>query len=81
MRFGKKGNLSARYVGPHKILRRIGKVAYEHELPNDLASVHPIFHVSLLKKCVEDRTYIVPLESLGVKENLSYEEVLIEILD
>ncbi|WMV58279.1 hypothetical protein MTR67_051664, partial [Solanum verrucosum] len=43
MRFGKKGNLSPRYVGPYQILRRVGKVAYELELPNELASVHLIF--------------------------------------
>jgi len=62
-------------------LRRIGKVSYELELPSDLTSVHPVFHVSLLKKCVGDPTSIFPLESLGVKENLFYEEVPVEILD
>ncbi|KAK4729690.1 hypothetical protein R3W88_022678 [Solanum pinnatisectum] len=81
MRFGKKGKLSYRYVGPFQILRRVGKVAYELYLPNELASVHPIFHVSMLKKCIGDLTSIVPLEGLGVKENLSYEEVPVEILD
>ncbi|WMV24807.1 hypothetical protein MTR67_018192 [Solanum verrucosum] len=50
MRFHKKGKLSPRYVGPHQILRSIGKVAYELDLPNELASVHPVFHVSMLKK-------------------------------
>ncbi|WMV38113.1 hypothetical protein MTR67_031498 [Solanum verrucosum] len=63
------------------ILRRIGKVAYELDLPNDLASVHPVFYVSLFKKCIGDPTSIFPLEVLGVKENLSYKEVPIEILD
>ncbi|WMV14059.1 hypothetical protein MTR67_007444 [Solanum verrucosum] len=67
--------------GPYHILRRIGKVAYELELPNELASVHPVFHVSMLKKCVGYPISIVPLEDLGVKENLSYEEVPVEILD
>ncbi|WMV55123.1 hypothetical protein MTR67_048508 [Solanum verrucosum] len=81
MRFGKKGKLSHHYVGPYKILRRIGKVAYELDLPNELTLVHPVFHVSLLKKCVGDPTSIVPLEGLGVKKNLSYEEVPVEILD
>ncbi|WMV58068.1 hypothetical protein MTR67_051453 [Solanum verrucosum] len=80
MRFGKKGKLSPHYVGQYQILRRIDKVAYELELPNDLASVHPIFHVSLLKKCVGDLKSIVPLEG-EVKGNLSYEKVPIEILD
>ncbi|WMV25578.1 hypothetical protein MTR67_018963 [Solanum verrucosum] len=77
----KKGKLNPHYVGPYQILRRIGKVAYEVDLPNDLASVHPVFHVSLLKKCVGDSTSIVCLEGLEVKENLSYVRSLVEILD
>ncbi|WMV45445.1 hypothetical protein MTR67_038830 [Solanum verrucosum] len=75
MRFGKKGKLSPRYVGPYRMLKRIGKVAYELELPANLAAVHPVFHISLLKKCVGDPTSIVPLESVAVKDNLSYEDV------
>ncbi|WMV33506.1 hypothetical protein MTR67_026891 [Solanum verrucosum] len=81
MRFGKKGKLSPCYVGLYQVLRRIGNVAYEPDLPNDLASVHPVFHVSLLKKCVGDPTSIVPLGSLGISDSLSYEEVSVEILD
>ena len=50
MRFGKKGKLSPRYIGPFKILSRFIKVAYELKLPSNLASIHPVFHVSLLKK-------------------------------
>ncbi|WMV54949.1 hypothetical protein MTR67_048334 [Solanum verrucosum] len=81
MRFGKKGKLSPRYVGPYRILKKVGKVAYELELPADLAAVHPVFHISLLKKCVGDTASIVPLESVAVKDSLSYEDVPIEILD
>ena len=72
MRFGKKGKLSPTYVGPYEILQRIGKVAYELELPAKLAAVHPCFHISLLKKCVGDPASIVPLESVAVKDSLSY---------
>ncbi len=54
-RFGKKEKLSPRYVGPFKILSRFSKVAYELEFPSDLASVHPVFHVSLLIKCIGDQ--------------------------
>ncbi|WMV25371.1 hypothetical protein MTR67_018756 [Solanum verrucosum] len=81
MRFGKKGKLSPRYVGPYRILKRVGNVAYELELPAELAAVHPVFPISLLKKCVDDSTLIVPLESVAVKESLNYEEVPVEILD
>ena len=49
MRFGKKGNLSPRYIGPYEILQRVGNVAYELKLPNDFASIYPMFHVSMLK--------------------------------
>ena len=81
MRFGKKWKLSPRYVGPSKILKRIDKVVYELELPAKLAAVHPVFHISLLKKLVGDPASIVPLESVEVKNSLSYEDVPVEILD
>ena len=81
MRFGKKGNLSPRYIGPYEVLQRVGNVAYEMKVPNDLASVHPVFYVSMLKKCLGDPAFILPVEGLVVDENLSYEEVPVEILD
>ncbi|WMV19689.1 hypothetical protein MTR67_013074 [Solanum verrucosum] len=81
MRFGKKGKLSPRYVGPYQILKCVGKVAYELDLPNELAPVHLVFHVSMLKKCIGDLASIIPLEGLGVDESLSYEEIPVEILD
>ncbi|KAK4724140.1 hypothetical protein R3W88_026919 [Solanum pinnatisectum] len=81
MRFGNKGKLSPRYMGPYQILKRVGKVAYELDLPNELAPVHPMFHVSMLKKCIGDPASIIPLEGLGVDESPSYEEVRVEILD
>ncbi|WMV14019.1 hypothetical protein MTR67_007404 [Solanum verrucosum] len=81
MRFGKKGKLSPRYVGSYRIFKRICKVAYELELPSVLAAVHPIFHISLLKKCVGDPASIVPLESMVVRYSLTCEDVPVEILD
>ena len=66
MRFGKKAKLSLRYIGPYEILQRVGNVAYELKLPNDLASVHLMFHVSMLKRCLGDPTSILPVEGLGV---------------
>ncbi|XP_055800384.1 uncharacterized protein LOC129869798 [Solanum dulcamara] len=79
--FGKKGKLSPRYVGPYRILRRICKVAYELELPIELAPVHLVFHVSMLRKCVGDPNTIVPLGNVSVEDNLTYEEILVDILD
>ncbi|WMV59586.1 hypothetical protein MTR67_052971 [Solanum verrucosum] len=67
MRFGNKGKLSPRYISPYRILKRIGKVAYELELSADLAAVHLVFHISLLKKCVGDPASVVLLESVAVK--------------
>ncbi|WMV24600.1 hypothetical protein MTR67_017985 [Solanum verrucosum] len=73
-------------IGPELVLEamenvQLIRVAYELDLPNELAMVHSIFHVSMLKKCVGDPTSIVSLEGLGVDENLSYEELSVEILD
>ena len=75
MRFGKKVKLIPRYVGPYKILKRIDKVAYELELPVELAAVHPVFHISLLKKCVGNPASIVSLKSVEVKDSISYDDV------
>jgi len=81
IRFDKKGKLSPRYVGPYQILKHVGKVAYELDLPNKLAPIHPVFHVSMLKKCIGDLVSIIPLEGLGVHESLSYEDVPVKILN
>ena len=54
MRFDKKRNLSPRYIGPYEVLQRVGNLAYELKLPNNLAYVHPVFHVSMLRKCLTD---------------------------
>ena len=81
VRFGMKGKLSPRYVVPNVILQRVWKVAYELKLSSELDSVHSVFHVSMLKKYIDDPEFILPIEGLGVKDNLSYEEVPVQILD
>ncbi|WMV13398.1 hypothetical protein MTR67_006783 [Solanum verrucosum] len=81
MRFGKKGKLSPRYIGPYQISKRMGNVAYELELPQELASVHPVFHIFMLKKCMDDPSLIIPTENIEIKDGLSYEEIPIQILD
>ena len=70
-----------RYIGPYEILQRFGKVAYELILPSKFASVHPMFHVSMLKKCISDRESIIPVEGLGLEENIFYEEFPVTIFD
>ena len=81
MRFGKKEKLSPLYIGPYKITRRFGQVAYELELPQELSMVHPVFHVSMLRKCIGDPSRITPIEDVQVTEDLTYEEVPVAILD
>ncbi|WMV18322.1 hypothetical protein MTR67_011707 [Solanum verrucosum] len=64
-----------------RIAKRIGKVAYEFELPQKLTVVHSIFHISMLKKCMCDLSLIIPIENIGIKDSLSYEEIPVQILD
>ena len=66
MSFGKKMKLSPQYVGPCKVLQSVGKVVYELQLPSELASIHPVFDVSMLKKCIVDLVSIIPIEGLEV---------------
>ena len=79
--FCKKGKLSPRYVGPYRIAKRISNVAYELELPWELVVVHPMFHISMFKKCMSDPSFIVPTENIGIKYSLSYEEITFQTLD
>ncbi|XP_070054657.1 uncharacterized protein [Nicotiana tomentosiformis] len=81
MRFGKEGNLSPRYIGPYKIICRVGQVAYELDLPSKLESVHPVFHVPILRRCIGDPSKVIPVDDVQVTKQLSYEEAPIAILD
>ncbi|WMV08715.1 hypothetical protein MTR67_002100, partial [Solanum verrucosum] len=81
MRFGKKGKLSPHYVDRYRISKSIGNVAYDLELLPELVAVHPVFHISMLKKCMRDPSLIIPTENIDIKYSLSYEEIPIEILD
>jgi hypothetical protein len=76
-----KGKLAPRYVGPFKVIARRGEVAYQLELPENLSGVHDVFHVSQLKKCLRVPEEQIPLEELTVKEDLTYEEFPIKILE
>nr|GFB08419.1 putative reverse transcriptase domain-containing protein [Tanacetum cinerariifolium] len=81
VRFEKKGKLAPRYVGPFKILERIGLVAYRLRLPEELNSVHDTFHVSNLKKCLADADLHVPLDEIKVDKTLCFIEKPVEIMD
>ncbi|KAI3742520.1 hypothetical protein L1987_60204 [Smallanthus sonchifolius] len=81
VRFGKKGKLAPHYVGPFKILERIGKVAYKLELPPSLGNVHPTFHVSNLKKCLADEDLHIPLDDVHIDETMHFVEKPVEIMD
>ena len=80
-RFGIKGKLAPRYIGPFRILARRGEVAYQLELPPNLSQVHDVFHVSQLRRCFKDPIRAVDHEVLELQEDLSYQEYPIRILD
>ncbi|KAK6151920.1 hypothetical protein DH2020_014555 [Rehmannia glutinosa] len=77
----KGGKLSPRYVGPYKILQRIGNLAYRLELPTPYAGMHDVFHVSRLKKYQPDPEHIITRDTPPLMENLSYTERPIRIID
>ncbi|GJY79115.1 hypothetical protein Tco_0484916 [Tanacetum coccineum] len=82
VRFGKRGKLNPRFVGPFKVIKRVGDVAYKLELPEELSRVHNTFHVSNLKKCYADEPLAVPLDGLHFGyQALSLSGNLIEITD
>ncbi|GJY17620.1 reverse transcriptase domain-containing protein [Tanacetum coccineum] len=81
VRFGKRGKLNLRYVGPFKVLEKVRAVAYKLELPQELSRVHNTFHVSNLKKCYADEPLAVPLDGLHIDDKLYFVEEPIKIMD
>jgi hypothetical protein len=81
IRYQKRGKLSLWFVGPFKIVTRVGEVTYRLELPKELSSINPTFHVSHLRKCLADEDAHVPLREIEVDYKLNYVEELVVILD
>ncbi|GJS37851.1 integrase, catalytic region, zinc finger, CCHC-type containing protein [Tanacetum coccineum] len=81
IRFGKRGKLNPRYVGPFKVLEKVGSVAYKVELPQELSRVHNTFHVSNLKKCYADEPLAVPLDGFHFDDKLQFVEKPVKIMD
>ncbi|GKA59859.1 putative reverse transcriptase domain-containing protein [Tanacetum coccineum] len=81
VRFGKQGKLSPCYIGPFKILARVGPMAYTLELPEELRGIHSTFHVSNLKKCLAEGDIVVPMDEIQLDDKLRMIEELVEIVD
>ncbi|XP_070057036.1 uncharacterized protein [Nicotiana tomentosiformis] len=81
MRFGKKGKLSPRYIGPFEVLQRIGEVAYKLALPPNLLSVHPMFHVCMLRKYVGYQSHVLDSTMVQLDSDLTYDVEPVTILD
>ncbi|GKC41882.1 hypothetical protein Tco_1059604, partial [Tanacetum coccineum] len=79
--FRKWGKLNPRYIGPFKIVGKVGTVAYRLELPEKLSRVHSMFHVSKLKKCMADEPLAIPLDEIQVDDKLNFIEEPVEIMD
>nr|GFA85702.1 putative reverse transcriptase domain-containing protein [Tanacetum cinerariifolium] len=81
IRFGKRGKLNPKYIGPFKVLSKVKDVAYRLELPQKLSRVHNTFYVSNLKKCLSDESVVILLEELCVDDKLHFVEEPVEVID
>ncbi|GJR69891.1 reverse transcriptase domain-containing protein [Tanacetum coccineum] len=81
IRFGKRGKLNPCYIGPFKILKRIGPVAYKLELPKEFRNVHNTFHISNLKKCLSDESLVILMKELRLDDKIYFMEEPVEIMD
>jgi hypothetical protein len=80
-RFGIKGKLAPRYIGPYPILDKYGPTSYQVELPVKLSGVHNVFHVYQLKRCLKPPTDVVIEDTIPLEPDLMYKAYLIKILD
>ncbi|KAK5793924.1 hypothetical protein PVK06_035102 [Gossypium arboreum] len=80
LRFGKNGKLSPQFIGPYRVLKRVGPVAYQLELPPELDRIHNVFHVSMLRRYRSDPAHVVPVAEIEVQTDLTFEEEPVQIL-
>ena len=80
VRFGKRGKLSPRYIGPFEIVERIGPVAYRLDLLEELSRVHNVFHISMLRKYIPNPSHVLETPEIELRDDLSYEEQLVQIM-
>ena len=80
MRFGKKGKLGPRFIGPYEVNEKVGPVAYRLALHPDLEKIHNVFHISMLRRYRSDPTHIVSSKTIDLRPDLTYEEEPVEIL-
>ncbi|XP_021975454.1 uncharacterized protein LOC110870577 [Helianthus annuus] len=81
IRFRKRRKLSPRFIGPFRIIERVGKVAYRLELPEELSGIHGTFHVSQLRKGLAEETTYIHHDAIEVDNSLNYAVKPLEILD
>ena len=81
MRFGKRGKLIPRYIRPFEILRKVGDVAYGLALPPELGHVHPVFHISMLRRYVHDPSHVLDYQPVHLEEDMTYEEEPVQVLE
>jgi len=80
-KFGKKGKLSPRFIGPYEILERVGAVAYRLALPPNLFVIHPVFHVSMLRKYMLDPSHVLEIHPIELRDDMVYEVQSEAIID
>ena len=78
---GRRGKLRPRYIGPYEIFARVRPKAYRLDLPPELSKVHNVFHVSILRKYIPDPSYVLRVQPVELKDNLTYKEQLMQIAD
>ena len=81
LRFWRRGKISPRFIGPYEIVSKVGPIAYKLKLPLELSKIQDTFHVSMLRKYIPDPSHVLRKQPVELKENLTYEETLVQIVD